>query len=49
MDLIYKQEFFRLKNACIEVRKNLGNGFLEKVYENAIKIELEFLNFKVET
>ncbi len=31
MNLIYKEEFFKVKKACIEVRKNLGNGFLEKV------------------
>lgn len=31
-DLIYKEEFYEIKQACIEVRKILGNGFLEKVY-----------------
>ena len=39
-DLIYKEEFYIIKQACIEVRKELGNGFLEKVYENSIKKEL---------
>jgi len=39
-DLIYKEEFYLIKQACIEVRKELGNGFLEKVYENSIKKEL---------
>ncbi|MDA3814045.1 MAG: GxxExxY protein [Candidatus Cloacimonetes bacterium] len=49
IDLIFKEEFFKIKKACIEVRKNLGNGFLEKVYENALKIELELLGFNVKT
>jgi hypothetical protein len=31
-NLIYKEEFYKMKKACIEVRKALGNGFLEKVY-----------------
>jgi len=47
-DLIYKEEFYKIKQACIEVRKILGNGFLEKVYENAIKKELEMQGFKLE-
>ncbi len=49
MELIYKQEFFQIKQACIKVRKKLGNGFLEKVYENALIIELKKLGFKVES
>ena len=48
-NLIFKEEFFRIKKACIEVRKTLGNGFLEKVYENALLIELELLGFIVKT
>ena len=47
-DLIYKNEFFRIKKACIEVRKILGNGFLEKIYENALKRVLEGDGFNVE-
>ena len=38
MDLIFKEEFYLIKQACITVRKTLGNGFLEKVYENALLI-----------
>ena len=49
IDLIFKEEFFKIKQACIEVRKNLGNGFLEKVYENALRIELESMGFIVKT
>ncbi len=47
MDLIYKQEFYEIKSACIEIRNVLGTGFLEKVYENALKIELEEKGFGI--
>ncbi|MEA2096463.1 MAG: GxxExxY protein [Candidatus Cloacimonadota bacterium] len=49
IEIFFKEEFFKIKKACIEVRKNLGNGFLEKVYENALRIELELLGFIVKT
>ena len=48
MDLIYKEEFYKIKKACIQVRRKLGNGFLEKVYENALVIELGNLSFEIE-
>jgi len=48
-DLLYKYEFYEIKSACIELRKTLGNGFLEKIYENALKIELESKGLKVES
>ena len=48
-DLIFKDEFYKIKEDCIEVRKELGNGFLEKVYENSLKIELESKGFTVES
>ena len=47
MDLIYKQEFYEIKSACIEIRNILGTGFLENVYENALKIELEERGFEI--
>ena len=47
MDLIYKQEFYEIKSACIEIKNGLGVGFLEKVYENALKIELEERGFEI--
>lgn len=49
VELIYREEYFKIKNACIEVRKNLGNGFLEKVYENALAFELRSMDFGVES
>jgi len=47
MDLICKQEFYKIKSACIEIKNILGSGFLEKVYENALKIELEERGFEI--
>ena len=49
MELILKGKFYKIKQACIEVRKRLGNGFLEKVYERALVVELQRLGFDVET
>jgi GxxExxY protein len=48
-DLIYKSEYYEIVNAAIEVRRVLGHGFLEKVYENALAIELRERGFQVET
>lgn len=31
----------RIINACINVHKELGPGFIESIYHNALKIELE--------
>ena len=47
MKLIYKEEFYLIKQACITVRETLGNGFLEKVYEKALLIELKQLGLNV--
>jgi GxxExxY protein len=39
-DLIYKDEVFAIIGSAIEVHKQLGNGFLEAVYQEALQIEL---------
>ena len=39
--MIYEKELSdKIIGAAIEVHKKLGNGFLEKVYENALMFEL---------
>jgi len=48
-ELIYKAEFFRIKKACIEVKSILGNGFLKKVYENALILELNKEGFAIQS
>jgi len=46
MELIFKEEYYEIVNAGIKVWQTLGFGFLEKVYENALAIELKKRNFK---
>jgi GxxExxY protein len=40
IDLIYKEEVFRIIGAAIEVHTELGSGFLEAVYQEAFEMEL---------
>ena len=39
----------RIIKACIEVHKELGPGFLESIYHNALKIELENMKLTFES
>ena len=43
-DLTYK-----IRGAIFEVNRILGHGFLEKVYENALMIELQERELKAES
>ena len=40
MELVFKEESYRIMGACFEVYKELGCGFLEAVYQEALEIEL---------
>jgi len=40
VDLLYKEEVYKIVGAAIEVHKVLGRGFLEAVYHEALEIEL---------
>ncbi len=46
-ELRFKKECYEIKSACIEVKEHLGSGFLEKVYENALRVELRKRNLNV--
>lgn len=43
--LIYKEESYDIIGKCMEVHKNLGSGFLEIVYKDAL--EYEFKNAEI--
>ena len=48
MEIIYKEECFKIIGACFEVHKNLGCGFLEAVYQEAVAIEMKERNIPFE-
>lgn len=45
--LLYPKESYEIKAACIAVHEQLGCGFLERVYENALAHELRKRGFDV--
>ena len=49
MENIFEKEFNIINAACVEVWKTLGIGFTEKIYEEAIAVEIEFAGLNVES
>jgi len=47
-ELLYKDEVYEIINAAIEVLNTLGHGLLEKLYENAILVELRQRNIPLD-
>jgi len=40
-DLVYKEESYKIIGICFEVHNNLGPGFLEIVYKDALEYEFK--------
>ncbi len=40
-DLLYKEDSYRIIGLCYEVHNNLGSGFLEIVYKDALEYEFK--------
>jgi len=40
-EIIYKKESYEIIGKCMEVYNNLGGGFLEIVYKDALEIEFQ--------
>ncbi len=47
-DLLYKEEVFELIGVCIDVHKELGKGFSEIVYKDAMEVDLRKKNIDYE-
>ena len=39
MNIIYKEESYQIIGICMEIHNNLGHGFSEIVYKDALEIE----------
>ena len=48
MNLLYKEESYKIIGVAMEVHKELGPGFLEAVYQEAFELELQKQNIPYE-
>jgi len=42
MNLIFKEEAYRIIGACMNVYNDKGHGFVEPVYQECVEIEFEY-------
>jgi GxxExxY protein len=47
-EIIYKDESYKIIGTCMEVHNNLGAGFLEVVYKDALEYEFRKANIPFE-
>jgi GxxExxY protein len=45
MEIMFKEESYRIRGVCFEVYKSMGCGFLESVYQECLEIEFEAQQF----
>ena len=43
-DILYKEESYAIIGACFEVYNEKGNGFLEAVYQECLRLEFKLQN-----
>jgi GxxExxY protein len=48
MDIIQKDEYYRIVGICMEVHRHLGGGLLEIVYKDALEYEFQKNNIPFE-
>ncbi len=48
-DLLFKEEVFKIMGCAMKVQDELGNGFLEAVYQEALEIELKLMQIPFES
>jgi GxxExxY protein len=41
MEVVYREESYRVMGACFEVYRDMGCGFLEPVYQECLELEFE--------
>ena len=47
-DIIYKEESYKITGICMDIHNNLGKGFLEIVYKDALEYEFNQANIPYE-
>lgn len=48
VEIISKEESYKIIGAAMEVHKELGSGYLEPVYQEALSLEFQFQNIPFE-
>ena len=48
VDILYKEESYKIIGACMKIHKKLGPGFLESVYSETLEIEFKNLGIPSE-